>query len=119
MLDHSDSHSDRIDTNAPLGIIAGSGDLPLMVVEGAKALGRPVYGVGLRGFFDPRLPEGCERFTTAGAAQIGRWSRVFRGWGVQETIMVGAVNKNVMYGMFGTLKLLPDCLLYTSDAADD
>jgi len=93
---------------APLGLIAGSGELPLMVAASAKAMGRPVHAIGLRGFYNPELPEMCDRFTKAGLAQIGRWTRVFNRWGVDETIMVGAVNKNVMYGVLNGLKLVPD-----------
>jgi UDP-2,3-diacylglucosamine hydrolase len=38
---------------APLGIVAGGGDLPLAVAEAAAAVGRPVFVVGLTGSADP------------------------------------------------------------------
>ena len=40
---------------APLGLIAGLGDLPVAVAENAVATGEGVYVLRLKGFEEPRL----------------------------------------------------------------
>ncbi|MBC22688.1 MAG: hypothetical protein CMJ32_02070 [Phycisphaerae bacterium] len=92
----------------PLGLIAGQGELPLMIARGARADGRAVCCVGLREQFDPRLPELCDRFETAGVVQLGRWIRLFRRFGVTEAVMVGRVSKKRMHDPWRLLRQLPD-----------
>ncbi|MEY4841775.1 MAG: hypothetical protein RJA12_499, partial [Planctomycetota bacterium] len=62
----------------PVGLIAGSGELPMLVARGARAAGRPVVCVALRDSFDPRLPALCDHFHEVGMVQIGRWIRLLR-----------------------------------------
>jgi len=82
----------------PLGLIAGTGRLPILTAQGMRAVGRRVVAVGLRGQFDPDLPALCDRFNTAGIAQLGRWIRLLRRSGVRQAVLVGAVDKRRMYG---------------------
>lgn len=103
----SESRDDR-PAPEPLGLIAGGGRLPLLVAEGARASGRPVVGVGLRGQFDPGLGALCDRFHTAGIVQIGRWIRLLRREGVREAIMVGGVSKARMHDPLRLFRQLPD-----------
>jgi DUF1009 family protein len=42
------SSASEIQSLPPLGLIAGNGQLPLLVARGAKAAGRRVIAVGLR-----------------------------------------------------------------------
>ncbi len=92
----------------PVGLIAGGGQLPLLVAAGARAAGRPVIGVGLRDQFDPSLRGLCDRFHTAGIVQIGRWIRLLRREGVREAIMVGRVSKSRMHDPLRLFRQLPD-----------
>ena len=55
----------------PVGLIAGSGALPLLVARGARAAGRSVVCVGIHGCFDPGLPALCDRFDPAGDSLAG------------------------------------------------
>ncbi|MBX3354742.1 MAG: UDP-2,3-diacylglucosamine diphosphatase LpxI [Phycisphaeraceae bacterium] len=96
------------DAPPPLGLIAGSGQLPLLVASGARTAGRAVVAVGLRDQFDPALPSLCHRFHTAGIVQIGRWIRLLRREGVHEAIMVGRVAKARMHDPLRLFRQLPD-----------
>ncbi len=93
---------------ACLGIIAGSGRFPFMVVEGARQAGRRVSVVGLRGFADPALAKNADSFHWAGLARPGRWIRLLQRQDAREVILAGAVRKSAMYGRFRLFRLLPD-----------
>ncbi|MGA1265922.1 MAG: LpxI family protein [Phycisphaerales bacterium] len=92
----------------PLGLIAGSGDLPLLVARGAVSAGRSVVCVGIHGCFDPRLPALCSQFEQAGLVQIGRWVRLLRRGGVREAVMVGGVRKTRMHDPWKLFRQVPD-----------
>jgi len=95
----------------PLGLIAGEGELPKLVARGARAAGRPVVIVGLRGAADPELRVLGDRFCWRGVVQLGRWIRVFRRAGCREVIMAGRVRKAAMFGgprWLQFLQYLPD-----------
>ena len=92
----------------PLGLIAGSGELPILVAQGARAAGRSVVCVGIHGAFDERLPTLCDRFDSAGLVQIGRWVRLLRRSGVNQAIMVGGVRKTRMHDPWKLFRQVPD-----------
>lgn len=81
-----------------------------MVVEGAREAGCRVVVAGLRGLADPGLRELAHEFHWVGMLRLGSWVRVFSRSKVQRAIMAGYVRKQVMYGQFGLLPLLPDPL---------
>ncbi len=91
-----------------LGIIAGAGRFPHMVVAGARRAGCHVTVVGLRGFADERLRQAADAFRWAGLARLGRWIRILKRSGVQSVILAGSVEKSSMYGRLRLLRLLPD-----------
>lgn len=91
-----------------LGLIAGAGTFPFMVLDGAKAAGWAVTVIGLRGFADARLADGADEFRWAGIARMGRWIRVLRRFGADRVILAGSVRKSTMYGRWRLLRLLPD-----------
>ena len=91
-----------------LGLIAGAGRFPLMVLEGAKRAGCCVTVIGLRGLADESLANRADRFRWAGLARMGRWIRIFRRHRVQRVILAGSVRKTSMYGRFRLLRLLTD-----------
>lgn len=93
----------------PIGLIAGSGMLPLLEARGVRAAGRDVACVGLAGQYDPALPAACDRFAVSGVARLGRWVRLLRRWGVREAVMIGAVRKTqLMYDPLRVVRQLPD-----------
>lgn len=91
-----------------LGVIAGAGRFPFLVVDGAKRAGCDVTVVGLNGFADAALADRVEVFRWAGLARLGRWIRILKRRRVTEVILAGSVQKTSMYGRWRLLKLLPD-----------
>lgn len=100
--------SEHLTTPDALGVIAGAGQFPFMVIEGAKRAGVHVTVVGLRGLADPTLAQHADRFHWSGLAKLGHWIKLLNRHSVHRAIMAGYVHKSVMYGRFRLLKLLPD-----------
>jgi DUF1009 family protein len=77
---------------AKLGILAGSGELPLRVIDACRAAGRPVFVLGFAGAADPEhfreVPHATIRL---GAAAEGL--RILRENGVEELVMAGPVRR--------------------------
>lgn len=92
----------------PIGLIAGQGNLPVLVADGMRAAGRRVCCVGLHGQYDPDLPGHCDDFRRAGLVRLGRWIRLLRGWGVSEAVMVGGVRKARMHDPLRLARQIPD-----------
>ena len=103
--------------DAPIGLIAGAGELPLLVARNLCRAGRPLAVVGLRGWADPRLralaaSHARGRFCWRGIVQVGRWARALRRAGCREVVMVGRVRKAEMFAgprWLQWLRYLPDC----------
>lgn len=76
---------------APLGIIAGLGDLPFEVARSVESSGRPVFVIRIRGFEEPRL----ERFRGAvlSAGEIGRQFQHLKDAGCQDVTFAGVVRR--------------------------
>lgn len=94
---------------APIGLIAGGGQLPIAVARGLREAGHPVHGLGLRHQSDRDLPRICTTFREVGLLRIGSWARVLRGLGVHHAIMVGYVDKaKLMHDPWRVFKNIPD-----------
>jgi len=77
---------------AKLGILAGSGELPLRVVEACRAAGRPVFVLAFDGIADPARFHGTPHAVVRlGAA--GEGLRLLHENGVEELVMAGAVSR--------------------------
>ncbi|MBI1303485.1 MAG: DUF1009 domain-containing protein [Phycisphaera sp.] len=92
----------------PIGLIAGQGQLPVIVAKGIRAAGHRVSCIGLRDQFVPELPALCDDFAEAGVIQLGRWLRLARRFGATEAVMVGRVAKARMHDPLRILRQLPD-----------
>jgi DUF1009 family protein len=84
-------------STAPLGLIAGEGELPRMVARNARAAGIPLVTVALRGWADPALREQSAVFRWHGIARLGGWIRTLKRAGCHEVVMVGRVKKSTMF----------------------
>ena len=84
---------------SPLGLIAGAGELPRLVAQGARAAGRRLVIVGLRGWADPELRELADGFHWRGVLRLGAWARTLRRAGCREAVMVGRVQKSDMFAL--------------------
>ena len=104
------SSLDPLNSKAPatLGLVAGSGRFPFMVVRGAKRAGCRVVVLGIRGLADPALRDEADIFKWTGLARVGTWVRTLTRLRVRRCILAGAVKKTAMYGRFRILRTLPD-----------
>ena len=92
----------------PVGLLAGSGRLPVAFAEKARSLGVPVVCVGIRGEAGPELAGLVDRFYWAGVARLGRIIRCFKRAGVRRAVMAGKVHKVVIHTPWRVLRLWPD-----------
>lgn len=91
-----------------LGLIAGSGRLPHILVENARRKGERVVCVGIRDEADPGLKDQVDRFHWCGVAKVGRLIRILKREGVDRAVMAGKVRKTRMYTPFRVLRMRPD-----------
>jgi len=91
-----------------LGLIAGSGEFPLLVIRGAKRAGLQVVCLGFRGLASAQLAKETDKFIWVGIARIGEWIRVLKREGIKRVIIGGGVKKGEMYQPFRWLRHLPD-----------
>lgn len=84
---------------APLGIIAGLGDLPVAIAENAVESGQGAYVLRLKGFDDPALA----KFPgdVVGIGEVGGILKRLKSAGCQEIVFAGIVKRPD----FGSLKL--------------
>jgi DUF1009 family protein len=75
-----------------LGIIAGGGALPGLLVSACQSAGRPHFLLGLTGFAeDARLPRAADSWIRLG--EVGKGFDTLRKAGVEEVVMAGAVKR--------------------------
>ncbi|MCB9867499.1 MAG: LpxI family protein [Phycisphaerales bacterium] len=94
--------------NDTLGVIAGGGTMPLMVVEAAKQAGRRVVVLGLREWANPVLRDMADVFYWCSVSRFGRHLRLLTREKAYRAILAGSVKKSDMYGRFRILRNLPD-----------
>src|SRR5947207_14125960 len=74
-----------------LGLIAGNGKFPFLVIEGAKRAGAAVAVAAIREETDPAIEKLADRFTWVGIGQLGKMLRFFKKEGVDKAIIAGQV----------------------------
>jgi len=74
-----------------LGLIAGNGQFPFLVLEGARRAGATVAVAAIREETDPAIEKLADRFTWVGIGQLGKMLRFFKKEGVDKAIMAGQV----------------------------
>lgn len=75
----------------PLGILAGSGQLPLAIAAAARASGRPVHIVGIDGFASADIAGYPHERVNLG--QVGRMIRSFQNAGCRDMVIAGAMRR--------------------------
>ncbi|MCL4767694.1 MAG: UDP-2,3-diacylglucosamine diphosphatase LpxI [Hyphomicrobiaceae bacterium] len=75
----------------PLGILAGSGGLPLEVADAVSAGGRAVHLVGIAGEADHGIARHAH--TWIGLGQVGAMLRAFRTAGCRDLVILGGVRR--------------------------
>ena len=76
-----------------LAIIAGGGRLPRLVLDGARAMGLRVVGVGFAGETEPELTEGMDAWKWLHLGQLGKLIAFCKEQGVTQIVMAGKVHK--------------------------
>src|SRR5437773_9260866 len=74
-----------------IGLIAGNGKFPFLVLEDARRAGATVAVAAIREETDPAIEKLADRFTWVGLGQIGKMIRFFKDEGVDKAIMAGQV----------------------------
>ena len=74
-----------------LGLIAGNGSFPFLVLEGARKAGVEVAVAAIREETDPQIETVADNVTWVGVGQLGKMLRFFKDQGVEKAIMAGQV----------------------------
>jgi len=74
-----------------LGLIAGNGKFPFLVLEGAKRAGTSVAVAAIREETDPAIERAADSMVWVGIGQLGKMLRFFKNEGVDKAIMAGQV----------------------------
>ncbi len=94
---------------AAMGLIAGSGRLPIIIAQGLKSMGYQLHGLGLSSQYEQELPGVCDSFREVGLLRVGSWGKILSRLGVHHAIMVGKVDKaRLMHDPWRALRNLPD-----------
>ena len=73
------------------GLIAGNGQFPFLVLEGARRAGAEISVVAIREETDERIEELAESTLWVGIGQLGKMISFFKKEGVTKAIMAGQV----------------------------
>ena len=80
-----------------IGIIAGSGQFPLLFARAARAQGRQVYVAAHKGETSPELEAEVDGICWVKLGQLGKVINFFRSEGVQEAVLLGAITKTRIF----------------------
>jgi UDP-2,3-diacylglucosamine hydrolase len=73
------------------GLIAGNGDFPFLVLDGARKAGESVAVAAIKEETDKRIEQMAEAMTWVGIGQLGKMISFFKEAGVSKVIMAGQV----------------------------
>ncbi len=80
-----------------VGLIAGGGQFPLMVAEGARRHGFRIVAVAHKGETEPTLSDLVDKITWIKLGQLGQMIKALKKEGVQKTLMAGSITKKRMF----------------------
>ncbi len=90
-------HNPKPVPGSRVGLIAGSGQFPLLFAHAARQAGVQVVAVGFEGETDPALPKYVDDFHMLKLGQLNRLIKTFHNAGVSRVAMAGAINKTRLY----------------------
>ena len=91
---------------AKIGLIAGRGTYPRMVIEGARAKKIPVAVAAFEGETDPRVASWGKPTEWLRVGQLGRLVSFFRKTGVEEVIFAGQISPKRLFDLRPDFKAL-------------
>lgn len=80
-----------------IGIIAGSGQFPLLFARAAREQGRQVYVAAHKGETSPELEAVADGICWVKLGQLGKVISFFRKEGVEEAVLLGAITKTRIF----------------------
>lgn len=80
-----------------IGIIAGSGQFPLLFIKAAQEAGRRVIVVAHKGETSPQVAEAADAVCWIKLGQLGKMISFFHKQSVGETVFLGAINKTRIF----------------------
>lgn len=80
-----------------IGIIAGSGQFPIIFAKAAREAGYTIYAVAHRNETDPILEEHVDVIEWLHLGQVGRLIKFFKKNRVQQAVMMGAIRKTQIF----------------------
>ncbi|MDP8262810.1 MAG: UDP-2,3-diacylglucosamine diphosphatase LpxI [Candidatus Ancaeobacter aquaticus] len=81
-----------------LGLIAGWGQLPFMVIDGARARGvSKICAVGFHGHTDPEIEEKVDQFKWIGVGQLNTMIRFFKDASASRAVMAGKLKHTLIF----------------------
>ncbi|MBU1232944.1 MAG: UDP-2,3-diacylglucosamine diphosphatase LpxI [Proteobacteria bacterium] len=83
--------------SAKIGVIAGSGQFPLLFIEAARKAGRKVVLVAHRNETSQEVADAADEVLWVKLGQLGKMIKFFHQQGVGETVFVGAITKTRIF----------------------
>ncbi|KAB2888823.1 MAG: LpxI family protein [Desulfobulbaceae bacterium] len=80
-----------------IGIIAGSGQFPLLFIEAARKAGRTIFVVAHKGETIPEVADAADRFCWVKLGQLGKVISFFRTNRVSEAVFLGPITKTRIF----------------------
>lgn len=73
------------------GLIAGNGDFPFLVIEGARKAGKPLSVIAIKEETDKRIEEVADKVLWVSIGKLGKMISFFKEQGVSRVVMAGQV----------------------------
>jgi len=83
--------------NTGWGLIAGNGDFPFLVLEGARSRGIEMAVIGIREEASPALERAAKRFHWISLGELSRGIELLHQEGVKHAVMAGQVKHNKIF----------------------
>ncbi|RCS46115.1 LpxI family protein [Bremerella cremea] len=99
-MDHAESN--------PVALLAGWGNLPIVVANAIKRSGRPVVCAAVKDHADPVLEEICNETIWVGLGQLGRVKHHFLKHRASQATMAGKIHKVRLFDRGAMWKHRPD-----------
>ena len=85
-------------TESGWGLIAGNGDFPFLVLEGARSRGIEMVVIAIREEASPRLEQAGRRVHWVSLGELSRTIELLHQEGVKHAVMAGQVKHNKIFG---------------------
>jgi DUF1009 family protein len=105
--------------SAPLGLIAGEGEFPILFAKAASALNKPVILIGLSGHTDRRVEAFVKEAHYISLGALADLIDVLKKTRVRNVVLAGAVPKKEMYNTSGLDSTAQEFMVKGKNKGDD